>query len=183
MTGRLTQRSVWSTFGIVMFGIVLLSLMAACGSDGDDDDDAGNGSTTTVTTASGSGGTTGTATEADTDDGTATSDDMGDMGGVIEIGACLQENTTGDIVTDLRDGNTESAEGMYRACLEDSLPESMVSQLEPIIEQAGTCGEEAAADLSDEDLAAIEEGDEATIEQVTTATLECLSADIGMDLQ
>ena len=107
----------------------------------------------------------------------------GGMGDAMAIGACLQDSTTGDIVTDLRDGNTESAEGMYRDCLSDALPASMVSQLDPIIEQAGTCGSDAAADLSDDDVAAIEEGDEAKIQQVTNATLECLSTDLGIDLQ
>jgi hypothetical protein len=171
-----------------LIGFLMLTLVAACGSDDDEGDDTDDSTTTTQTTSGGSADSTepasddtdDSATEADTDDGTAASGDMDDA---MAIGACLQESTTGDIVNDLRDGNTESAEEMYRECLGDALPESMVSQLDPIIEQAGTCGSDAAADLSDEDVAAIEEGDETAIEGITTATLECLSADLGIDLQ
>jgi hypothetical protein len=168
-----------------LIGFLMLTLVAACGSDDGDGDDTDDSTTTTQTTSSGSTDATepatdDSATEADTDDGTAASGDMDDA---MAIGACLQESTTGDIVNDLREGNTESAEDMYRECLGDALPESMVSQLDPIIEQAGTCGSDAAADLSDEDVAAIEEGDETAIEGITTATLECLSADLGIDLQ
>lgn len=164
---------------IMLMGVLMLTLVAACGSDNNDGDDTTNNTTTTATTSSGSTDTSGAATEADTD-ATAGSGGMGDA---MAIGACLQESTTGGIVTDLRDGNTESAESMYRDCLGDALPASMVSQLDPIIEQAGTCGSDAAADLSDDDIAAIEGGDEATIQQVTNDTLECLSADLGIDLQ
>ena len=180
MTGRLTHRSWWSTFSIALIGFLMLTLVAACGSDDGDDEDTDTGTTTTVTTSSGSADSTEPATETDTDDGTAASGDMDDA---MAIGLCLQSSTDGDIVNDLRDGNTESAENMYRECLGDALPESMVSQLDPIIEQAGTCGSDAAADLSDEEVAAIEEGDEAAIEEITTATLECLSAELGIDLQ
>ena len=183
MTGRLTHRSWWSTFSIALIGFLMLTLVAACGSDSDDDD-ADTDTTTTVTTSSGSTDATEAATEADTeadtDDGTAASGNMGDA---MAIGLCLQSSTDGDVVNDLRDGDTESAENMYRECLGDALPESMVSQLEPIIEQAGTCGSDAAADLSDEDVTAIEEGDEAAIQDITTATLECLSDELGIDLQ
>jgi hypothetical protein len=158
----------------------MLSLVAACGSDSDDSDDTDTNTTTeTTSTETTSGGTT-DATSADTDEATVASGDMDDA---MAIGLCLQGSTDGDIVNDLRDGNTESAEDMYRECLGDALPESMVSQLDPIIEQAGTCGSDAAADLSDEDVAAIEAGDEAAIQDITTATLECLSADLGIELQ
>ncbi|MDQ3549528.1 MAG: hypothetical protein M3439_12000 [Chloroflexota bacterium] len=185
MVDRLTQRSWWSTFSTALIGLLMLSLVAACGSD-DADSDA-DSDTTASTTATGSGGTTSTATEAsgmateaDTDDGTAAS---GDMGEAMAIGACIQANTTSDIATDLRDGDTKSAEGVYRECLSDALPPAMVDQLDPIIEQAGECGSEAAADLSDDDIASIEGGDEATITQITTDTLECLSTNLGIDLQ
>jgi hypothetical protein len=169
LTGRLTHRSFWSTFSIALIGFLMLTLVAACGSD-DDSDDTDSSTTSTQTTSNSSTDT----------DATAGTDGMA---GAMAIGACLQDSTTGDIVTDLRDGNTDSAEGMYRDCLGDALPESMVSQLDPIIEQAGTCGSDAAADLSDDDVAAIEDGDQAKIQQVTNATLECLSSDLGIDLQ
>ena len=161
---------------IALLGVLMLTLVAACGSDDSTDDDTGDSSIMSATTTSGDT----SATEADTDDGTAATGNMGDA---MAIGLCLQSSTDGEIVNDLRGGDTESAEGMYRDCLGDALPPAMVSQLDPIIEQAGTCGSDAAADLSDEDVAAIEEGDQVTIQQVTTATLECLSADLGIDLQ
>ncbi len=176
MTGRLTHRSWLSTLSIALIGFLMLTLVAACGSDDNGDDDSDDSTTTTETTSSGST----TATEADTGNTTGASSNTGDA---MAIGLCLQSSTDGDIVNDLRDGDTESAESMYRECLGDALPESMVSQLDPIIEQAGTCGSDAAADLSDEDVAAIEDGDEAAIEDITSATLECLSADLGIDLQ
>jgi hypothetical protein len=183
LTGKLTHRSWLSTFSIALIGFLMLSLVAACGSDDGDDDDTDSNTTTTETTSTEttSGSTDPTSADTDdTDDATASSGDMDDA---MAIGLCLQESTDGDIVNDLRDGNTESAEDMYRECLGDALPESMVSQLDPIIEQAGTCGSDAAADLSDEDVAAIEAGDEAAIQDITTATLECLSADLGIELQ
>jgi len=105
------------------------------------------------------------------------------MADAMAVGACLQENTTGDIVTDLRNGDTGSTEDMYRKCLGDVVPESMQSQLDPIVEQAGQCGTTAAEDLSDDDVTAIENGDQAKIQELTTATLECVSSDLGIDLQ
>jgi hypothetical protein len=181
LTGRLTHRSWLSTFSIALIGFLMLSLVAACGSDDDDGDDTDTNTTTTETTSTETtSGSTTDPTSADTDDATVASGDMDDA---MAIGLCLQDSTNGDIVNDLRDGNTESAEDMYRECLGDALPESMVSGLDPIIEQAVTCGSDAAADLSDEDVAAIEAGDEAAIQDITTATLECLSADLGIELQ
>lgn len=187
MAGRLTQRTILSTVRIAFIGMLMISLLAACGSDDNDDDGGDNGTTTTATTSTGSTGGAASTTDTGADNSTPAGDDdstpAGDMGDAMAIGACLESNTTGDIVTDLRDGNTDSAEDMYRECLSDALPESMVSQLDPIIEQAGTCGTEASADLSDDDIAAIEAGDEATINQVTTDTLDCLSTELGIPLQ
>jgi hypothetical protein len=176
LPGRLTQHPIWSIFRIAVIGVLMLSLVAACGSDSDDDDD--NGSTNATMSTDSTGGSEST-TAADADDNTPAAD----MGEAMAIGACFQSNTTADIVTDLRDGNTDGAEDMYRECLGDALPESMVSQLDPVIEQAGTCGTEASADLTDDDIAAIEDGDDATINQVTTDTLDCLSDQLGIPLQ
>ena len=177
MTDRLTIRPFWSILRIAVIGLLMLSLVAACGSGDDDDDDSGSAPTATTAASSDSAGT---ATESGMSMGSATTGDMADA---MAVGACLQEGTTGDIVTDLRDGDTSSAEDLYRDCLSDALPAAMVSQLDPVIEQAGECGSNAAADLSDDDVAAIEDGDEAKIQQLTNDTLECLSADLGIDLQ
>jgi hypothetical protein len=178
LAGRLTQHPVWSIFRIAAIGLLMLSLVAACGSDDGDDDDSSNETTNATMSTDSTGGANATMS-TDSDDSTP----AGDMGDAMAIGACFQANTTSDIVTDLRDGNTDSAEDMYRECLGDALPESMVSQLDPVIEQAGTCGTEASADLSDDDIAAIEDGDQTTINQVTTDTLDCLSAELGIPLQ
>jgi|GEM_PF-2322233 len=181
LSQHLTRRSWMGTVGIALIAVLMFSLLAACGSDDDGDDSDPTAAATTATGSTGGGAST---TEADTTP--ADTSDMtpaGDMGDAMAIGLCLQQSTTGDIVTDLRDGNTESAEDMYRDCLGSALPESLVSQLDPIIEQAGTCGTEASADLTDDDIAAIEDGDQATIGQITNDTLECLSAELGVDLQ
>ncbi len=183
VVNRRTKRSNWSTFSIALIGLLMMTLLAACGGDDEDDSESDAAPTVaaTATTASGSSSdVAGTATE--TDDA-ATTSTSGDMGDVMAIGACLQEGTTADVVNDLRDGNTGSSEDVYRECLSDSLPPVMVSQLDPIIEQAGECGTEAAAELSDDDIDAIENGDQATIEQVTSDTLDCLSAQLGIELQ
>jgi hypothetical protein len=180
VTDRLTIRPFWSILRIAVIGLLMLSLLAACGSD--DDDDSSSGSEPTATSATGSTAAE-TATESDATTDTTGSATTGDMGDVKAVGSCLQEGTTGDMVTDLRDGDTSSTEDLYRSCLGDALPAAMVSQLDPIITQAGDCGSDAAADLSDDDIAAIESGDEAKIQQLTNDTLHCLSADLGIDLQ
>ena len=169
-------------FSVALIGVLMLSLLAACGSDDDDGDDSGsNGDTPTATTSSGGDATEpATETETESDDGTATG---GNLGNPLAIGACLQEGMTPEVVADLRAGNTESSEAVYQECLGDALPEPMASQLDPIIEQAGTCGSDAAAELSDEDMTAIEEGDQEKIQQLTNDTLECLSEELGVPLQ
>ena len=187
MADRPTQRLWWRTFSVVLLGVLMLSLVAACGSDDDDDTDTDtdSGTTSTATTATGSSsGTTAaaTSTEADDTSGTATTSGS-DMDDAMAIGACFEENTTAAVVDDLRAGETESAEEVYRACLEEELPPELVSQLDPIIEEAAECGSDSAADLSDEDVAAIEGGDQAVIEQLTTDTLDCVSTELGIDLQ
>jgi hypothetical protein len=177
VTDRLTIRPFWSTLRIAVIGLMMISLVAACGTGDNDDDDSGSAPTATTAASSES---VATSTESGMSTGSATT---GDMGEVMAVGACLQDGTTGDMVTDLRDGDTSSTEELYRTCLSDALPPAMVSQLDPIITQAGDCGSEAAADLSDDDIAAIESGDEAKIQQLTNDTLQCLSTNLGIDLQ
>ncbi|HEX5166101.1 MAG TPA: hypothetical protein VFV93_11945 [Thermomicrobiales bacterium] len=177
MTDRLTIRPAWSILRVAVIGVLMLSLVAACGSGDDDDDDSGSAPTATTAASSNSDET---PTESGMSMGSVTTDDMAEA---MAVSSCLEDGTTGDIVTDLRDGDTGSAEDLYRGCLSDALPAAMVSQLDPIIEKAGDCGSEAAADLSDDDVAAIEDGDDAKIQQLTNDTLECLSADLGIDLQ
>jgi hypothetical protein len=127
----------------------------------------------------------------ETDDGSgleatasAAIDDAATMTGmdsetIATISACFEENTTSDIVADLREGNTDMAQDVYRSCLEESLPEPMVAMADPIIETASECGVTSAEGLTDDDVAAMEDGDEAVIQRVTTETVDCLSAEYG----
>lgn len=183
-------------FGYLLIAVLALSFAAACGSGDDEDADVETDAGTTAVATTETGGAT-TATEAgddateavddmdateatDADDGTAPAGDA--TGAVSSIGACFEENTTGEMVTDLREGNTESAEEVYRTCLEGALPAGLVAQLDPIIENAAECGSTAAQDLSDADVEAIESGDQATIENLTQDTLDCVSQELGIPL-
>jgi hypothetical protein len=177
---RSRERSWFTMISLALIGFLMIAVLAACGSDEDP----------TATTAT-TGGTVATATTGGTGTGgagtstPATTGTTGMTGSAEELGAigeCFYSNTTADVVNDLRGGDTSSAEDVYRSCLEDSLPPTLVGQLEPIIEQAAVCGEEAANNLSDAEVAALENGDEAVAERMTNETLECLSTEVGVDL-
>lgn len=189
---RLSERSRLSVFSYLLLAMLVLTLVAACGSGNGDDaaTDTGGGTTTTATTGSGESAATraGNATETEdeateeTDAGAGATTSGGGAAGVGAIGACLQENTSGEMVTQLRDGNTESAEAVYRTCLEDALPAGLVAQLDPVIQNAAECGSTAAQDLSDADVTAIEGGDAAAIQSLTQDTLACVSEELGIPL-
>lgn len=192
LLNRLSERSRLSVFSYLLLAVLVLTLAAACGSDDEDDadTDTGGGTTTTATTGTGGSAATqaGNATETEdeaTEETDADADATTSGGGAAEvgaIGACLQDNTTGEMVTELREGNTESAEEVYRTCLEDALPAGLVAQLDPVIENAAECGSTAAQDLSDADVEAIEGGDESTIQSLTQDTLACVSEELGIPL-
>lgn len=191
------RRSMWGWIGIALATMLVVLFVAACGSGSDDDDDDAGADSTTSSVATSDSGAAPTAASSDadatemTDDGdgieataSAAIDAAATMTGMDSetlgaIGTCFEENTTSDIVTDLRAGNTEMAQDVYRTCLEDELPAEMLIMADPIIELASECGVTSAEGLSDEDVAAMEDGDEAVIERVTTETVECLSAEFG----
>jgi hypothetical protein len=186
---------MWGWISIALVTMLIVSFVAACGSDDDDDDASGESTTSSAATSDTGAAPTTAASDGDatemTDDGdgiaataSAAIDAAATMTGMDSetlgaIGACFQENTTSEIVTDLRDGNTESAEAVYRTCLEGELPAEMVMMADPLIEVASECGVTSAEGLSDDDVTAMEGGDEAVIERVTTETVECLSAEFG----
>ncbi len=171
MSRRTTRRPVWSALLLSAVAVLLIAVLAACGSDDDEE------SAATMTT----GGMATAATDA------ATSVMSGSpVAGEAEagaIGTCLQEQTTPEMVQELRDGQTESATEVYRGCLEESLPAALVAQAEPIIQQTADCGVTASKDLTDEQMQQIESGDEATIQQLTQSTLTCVSDQLGIPLQ
>lgn len=193
LLSRLSDRSRLGVFSYLLLAILAVTLFAACGSDDGEDSGADTGAATTTTSTTGTGSTTATqagdeATEAG-DDATEETDAGADAttsgGGAAEvgaIGACLQENTSGEMVTELRAGNTTSAEEVYRTCLEDALPAGLVEQLDPVIQNAAECGSTAAQDLSDADVQSIEGGDEAAIQSLTQDTLACVSEELGIPL-
>jgi hypothetical protein len=163
-------------------------VFAACGTgDDDDDDDAGAADNTApaaaATTPTGSAAEP-TATEADAmtspegspDSATGTAGEAGD------IAACLQSNLDGDVITSLREGETEAAEAAFNTCLEEELPPALVAQLDPIVDQAVECGQTVSQDLSDFDVAAIESGDETVIQGFVNDTLTCVSDEFGVDI-
>jgi hypothetical protein len=164
----------WSLLSFIAVALLVLSLGAACGNE-DDDDDTGASAATAATDA----GNTAATVASDAGSTAVSAASSGELGA---IGMCFMSGTTSGIVEDLRAGNTDSAEEMYRGCLGDALPEGLVSQLDPIIEQAATCGTTAAEGLSDEEVASIEQGDEAVAERVSTETLQCVSDELGIDL-
>ena len=190
MFHRLAERSRVSVFSYLLLAMLVLTLVAACGSGNGDDAATTTGGETTTTATAGSGGSAatqaGNATETEDDATEETGADAtasgGGAAGVGAIGACLQENTSGEMVTELRDGNTESAEAVYRTCLEDALPAGLVAQLDPVIQNAAECGSTAAQDLSDADVTAIEGGDAAAIQSLTQDTLACVSEELGIPL-
>jgi hypothetical protein len=190
------RRSLWGWLSIALIAMLVLGFTAACGSNDDDDEDAATTDTTTgatseavSTTASTDGDATEPSDEGDDSAGieataSAAIDDAATMTGMDSeelgtIGACFQENTTADVVSDLRAGNTEMAEEVYRGCLENNLPPVALAMADPIIESASECGVTAAEGLSDSDVAAVESGDSAVIEQLTAETIDCLSAEYG----
>lgn len=175
MSMRTTHRPIWSVLLFGAVAVLLITFLAACGSDSNNDD-----ATATATTVTASG----VATKASS---AATSVMSGSpLAGVAEagsIGACLQEKTTPELVQDLRDGNTDSATDVYRSCLETALPAALVAQVEPIIEQTAQCGVTASKDLTDADMEKIQQGDQATIQTLTQSTLTCVSDQLGVPLQ
>jgi hypothetical protein len=162
----------------IAIALLVLSLGVACGNEDDDDDNGGDAGASAATAATDAASTAATvATDAgSTAVSAASSSNLG------AIGLCFMSGTTSDIVQDLRAGNTDPAEEMYRDCLGDALPEGLVSQLDPIIEQAATCGTTAAEELSEEEVASLEQGDEAVAERVSSETLQCVSDELGVDL-
>jgi hypothetical protein len=105
------------------------------------------------------------------------------MGQLGQIGSCIQENTTANVLTDLRAGKTDSAKTVYQDCLKTQLPSTMVDQLDPIINTAAQCGVTASKDLSDADMKKIEDtGDPTLIQQVTVSTVQCVSDTLGIQL-
>lgn len=168
MSTRTTNRSIWSMLLLSAVAVLLVAVLAACGSDSADE----------ATSTSAATGSTAATSPAGTTSSPATG--MGEAGA---IGSCLQEQTTPAMVQELRDGKTDTATGVYRDCLETALPASLVAQAEPIIQQTADCGVTASEDLTDEQMQQIETGDQATIQSLTQATLTCVSDQLGVPLQ
>lgn len=173
MPTRIAHRPITSALLLSAGALLLVAFLAACGGS----------ASSTATTAPTPMATTGAATEStpSTSTGTTASPGIGAQAG--SIGACLQENTTSQLVQDLRNGNTDSATEIYRTCLETALPPALVSQLTPIIQQTATCAETASKNLTDAQMQQIENGDQATIRDLSQSTLTCVSDQLGVPLQ
>jgi hypothetical protein len=174
-----SRRPRWSIFSFALASVLALALLTACGSSDDPTPTTAAAANTPAgaATTPATGATPATGTTPGTGAGTipgATTDDIG------AVGLCLSQSTDAQMVEDLRAGNTQTAEDVYRSCLSDVLPPAMVAQLDPVIESTAACGTTAAEGLSDQDIAALESGDQTVAERVSTETLNCLSQELGI---
>jgi hypothetical protein len=164
---RMTPR----TFAVSVVAIMTLVFAAACGDDSAPTPAAGAIDATPAAPIMTPVGTPIATPPA----GMAT----GELGAV---GTCIEENTDAEMVEDLRAGRTTAAEEVYTTCLEEVLPASVVADMEPIVQQAATCGQRASEDLTDDDVAALEAGDRTVAERLSAETLNCLSEETGLQL-
>jgi len=163
------SRSRWSWLALTLLCVLTLSFLVACGSD--DDDDSGTSANATNTT---SGGASSSTVASPTMNGSTA-----ELG---QIGTCFATGLTGNVVTDLRAGKTDSAQTAFTACLNGTLPESMVAMAQPIVQQAATCASDASKQLSDADVTALQNGDTAKAQTLANDTLTCASDKLGVPL-
>lgn len=191
MSTRPFKRLRWSVFSFAAIAILLMTVLVACGSSNDkanptNTSSSSSGAATTATKSTGAttSGTTTTMSGTPETTGSATgsmaSPSMQQLG---QIGTCIQDKTTPELVDDLRAGNTDSAKQVYSDCLKTQLPSTLVDQAQPIIDNAAECGVTASKELSDADVQRIQETqDPALIQQLTQNTLQCVSDSLGIQL-
>jgi hypothetical protein len=171
---------------VALLSVLALLALTACGSD----DDATNttsagssGAAATITSVTGSAGTMASdagSTVASAATQLSGSPDVAQFSGVaMQLATCAQQNTTGQVVTDLRAGKTDSAKQVYNDCVGAALPGPLASQAEPVVNDAVTCGETAAKGMSDADVTAAESGDQTQIQNLTNQTITCLMDKYG----
>jgi hypothetical protein len=190
---RRPRRLVW--LGCLLVSVFALLALAACGSSDSatkttssgSSSTAASGAAATITSVTGSAstaasGAAGTVASAATQ--LSGSPDVAQFSGIaLQLATCAQQNTTGQVVTDLRAGKTDSAKQVYNDCVGSALPAALASQAEPVVNDAATCGQTAAKGMSDADISAAENGDQATIQTLTNETISCLVAKYGDLLQ
>jgi hypothetical protein len=190
MTTTARPRRRWALPATVLISIFALLALAACGSSDSATKTPSSGSTgaaATITSVTGDASTMASgagSTVASAATQLSGSPDVAQFSGVaLQLASCAQQNTTGQVVTDLRDGKTDSAKQVYDDCVGAALPGPLASQAEPVINDAGTCGETAAKGMSDADATAAENGDQAQIQSLTNQTITCLMDKYGDLLQ
>ncbi len=181
-----------SAFSLAAVLLLVLSLAAACGDDQDEDTGATDAEVTTPQVVEVE------VTEEETEAAVAEETEIGEatvdidavatpVGGAnVEAAAglvgCFNDNVNAEVVHDLREGETGTAEAAFEGCIEEELSPALADQAEPIIQQLTACAEQASQNLTDEDIAAIEQGDEQEISAFTNETLTCVSEELGIDL-
>jgi hypothetical protein len=171
---------------VALFSVLALLALAACGSSDSATKTPSSGSSgaaATITSVTGSAGTMASdagSTVASAATQLSGSPDVAQFSGVaMQLATCAQQNTTGQVVTDLRAGKTDSAKQVYNDCVGAALPGPLASQAEPVVNDAVTCGETAAKGMSDADVTAAESGDQTQIQNLTNQTITCLMDKYG----
>ena len=173
--------------------VFALLALAACGSSSDSPTKttaAGAGAATTATKASGAASTVASVANTTVSGAASTvasaatqlsgSPDIAQFSGIaLELANCAQQNTTGQVITDLSAGKTDSAKQVYNDCVGTALPGPLASQAEPVVNDAVACSETAAKGMSATDMTAAENGDQAAITKLTNQTITCLLAKYG----
>jgi hypothetical protein len=187
MTTTPRSRRRWALPGAVALSIIALLALAACGSSDSSTNTTSAGVAATVTSVTGSASTMASgagSTVASAATQLSGSPDVAQFSGIaLQLASCAQQNTTGQVVTDLRAGKTDSAKQVYNDCVGAALPGPLASQAEPVVNDAVACGETAAKGMSDADVTAAENGDQTQITSLTNQTITCLMGKYGDLLQ
>jgi hypothetical protein len=188
MTTTTQPRRHWALPAAVVISIFALLALAltACGSSDSATKTPSSGSSgaaATITSVTGSASTMASgagSTVASAATQLSGSPDVAQFSGIaMQLATCAQQNTTGQVVTDLRAGKTDSAKQVYDDCVGAALPGPLASQAEPVVNDAVTCGETAAKGMSDADVTAAENGDQTQIQSLTNQTITCLMDKYG----
>jgi hypothetical protein len=186
MTTTPRPRRRWALPGVVLISIFALLALAACGTSDSPTKTTSSGSSgaaATITSVTGSASTMASgagSTVASAATQLSGSPDVAQFSGIaLQLASCAQQNTTGQVVTDLRAGKTDSAKQVYNDCVGAALPGPLASQAEPVVNDAVTCGETAAKGMSDADVTAAENGDQTQIQNLTNQTITCLMDKYG----
>jgi hypothetical protein len=174
---------------LVAVGLLALGALAACGSSSNATSTISVAPTTAAVSTSAAGTTGSTVSGAESTMSSAATQLSGSpmvgqfSGPALQIATCVQQQTTGQVVTDLSNGKTDSAQKVYNDCIASALPAPLASQAQPVVNDAVACGQQATKALNSTDLQAAESGDTTQIQALTNQTITCLANKYGALLQ